>query len=1155
MRSAVEGQAAPTLESHGTTRTSLLQLMRAAIVLVTLAGTLGLATTTAVAQDAGDNGDNDGVACPSGSDALTFTDVDPNSFAFDDIRCLVELGIARPSSNRYRPREEVTREEMAAFMARTYRAVTGADAEIVETPFTDIPENSFAVDDIARIYGLDITTGTTATTYSPEAPVLRSHMALFLVRLYKAIRDVEPPVVSTGFTDIGRRSAEQRKAIAQIYGLEVTTGTTPTTFAPRAGVTRQQMGSFIARLYRALIDSSAAAPAEVTARPTGDGTELTVTWTPPLTAAALAATSYVVQWRSGDEDYATARQQNTRTASTRITDLTKGTEYTLRVASVNASGTGPWSDETTGTPATAPGLVGNFNVKGGNTELTLTWEPPADDGGSDITGYLVQWTANRRIEPSQHQIEDPAARTHTITGLRNATVSNPSAYHVWITALNAAGQGPRTPVPDGEPVSPTTVAPGLPTRLAVTASPTSGTELVVEWAAPLDDGGEPVDSYRVERNCATSSGSSGWVTAGIPGNPAGRVDVPNVLTETYTITISGLENGRPCEVRVRAVNIKTSPTGPWLWASASATPVQVPEPPTLATNGVGPAHRALHVAWTPPASTGGSTITGYEITYASGGAPERVTVAGTVTSTTIGGLTNGFGYTVSVRAVSAAGKSRPSAEVTAIPKAVPDAPRNLAAGPPPAVGADGAPVVVDAESLLVTWDPPTANGTNPVLGYVLQYRESLVPPSSPDTNDGVRAGDWTEVPLTANDITSRRVTISGLKDRRSGSATGRGVSFDVRVRATNDHDGDGATANPSPAAGGPWAQTSATPATQPANIGADETAAAANIDVETGFQRLTVTWNPPDDGGSPITHYLLRYAEGDSGQFGADVRIDALANRHTITGLKDGTSYFVVLSAVNAVGPSGYSHEISGFTSSVPPAPQTVTAAAATVNSDGTPGDGTQLTVSWSAVTRTNSGPPITGYEVQYRRLADPDKPVPDVRYPAHVWQTVDGDTETAGTDFPLGALTAQIKGLEPGAGYEVRVRAVTRSGSVGTSGYAAILKTAGIPTDVSIVAVRINDAIASEPDSTKVITWEAGGPGLKGVTSYKVRWFPSVAGAAGSSGAATVGIGTQTYTVTGLAPGTYAAKVSACNSIGCTGEVLSSYDTNTRSGDQATVS
>ena len=478
-----------------------------------------------------------------------------------------------------------------------------------------------------------------------------------------------------------------------------------------------------------------------------------------------------------------------------------------------------------------------------------------------------------------------------------------------------------------------------------------------------------------------------------------------------------------------------------------------------------------------------------------GGTPQRINVTGSVTSTIITGLSNGFGYTVSVKAIAGSGKSQPSSQVTAIPKAVPAAPRNVAAGPPPAVDTTGNAVVVDPESLLVTWDPPANNGTNAVLGYVVEYRESFVPRSSPDAYDEVRAGDWTEVILTAAHINSRTVTITQLKDRRSGSATGRGVSFDVRVRATNDHDGDGSTNNPTPTEGGPWAMTSAAPATQPASIGADEFDSEANIDIEPGFKLLTVTWNPPDDGGTPITHYLLNYAEGDTGQFETDIRVDAPAHRHTITGLDDGTTYFVVIRAVNAVGTGEYSQEISGYTSAVPPAPGTVTATAPRVNSDGSPGNGTELTITWSPVTRTNGGPPITGYEVQYRRLADPDKPVPDARYSAHVWKTVDGDTETAGTDFPLGALTAQVQGLEEGASYQVRVRAVTRSGFVGTSGYAPIVKTAGVPTNVSIFAVRINDAPANEPDNTKIITWDSSGQGLNGVTSYKIRWFPSQAG------------------------------------------------------------
>ena len=219
MRSAVTGSKARALKSTRSTRSTrsnLLRLMRAAVALIMLASTLGLATTTAIAQtDTTDDETEAPIDCPSDTGTLPFTDVDPGSFAFNDIRCLLELGITQPADNRYRPKDEVTREEMAAFMARTYRQVTGTPAEIVETPFTDVPEDSFAFNDIGRIYGLEITGGTSPTTYSPQKPVLRSHMALFLARLYKAVTGVEAPVVNTNFTDIGRRSAEQQQAIAR----------------------------------------------------------------------------------------------------------------------------------------------------------------------------------------------------------------------------------------------------------------------------------------------------------------------------------------------------------------------------------------------------------------------------------------------------------------------------------------------------------------------------------------------------------------------------------------------------------------------------------------------------------------------------------------------------------------------------------------------------------------------------------------------------------------------------------------------------------------------------------------------------------------------------------------------------------------------------
>ena len=44
----------------------------------------------------------------------------------------------------------------------------------------------------------------------------------------------------------------QAAAIGQIYALGVTTGTSDTTYSPERNVTREEMASFVARMYRAL---------------------------------------------------------------------------------------------------------------------------------------------------------------------------------------------------------------------------------------------------------------------------------------------------------------------------------------------------------------------------------------------------------------------------------------------------------------------------------------------------------------------------------------------------------------------------------------------------------------------------------------------------------------------------------------------------------------------------------------------------------------------------------------------------------------------------------------------------------------------------------------------------------------------------------------
>lgn len=109
------------------------------------------------------------------SDRDFFTDDDGSIFE-DDINSIAQYGITVGSGGKYFPEASVTRGQMAAFINRAFQLGAGG-----ATPFTDISSSVFQ-GDIEAIYAADITVGTSATTYSPQDLVTRGQMATFLVR-------------------------------------------------------------------------------------------------------------------------------------------------------------------------------------------------------------------------------------------------------------------------------------------------------------------------------------------------------------------------------------------------------------------------------------------------------------------------------------------------------------------------------------------------------------------------------------------------------------------------------------------------------------------------------------------------------------------------------------------------------------------------------------------------------------------------------------------------------------------------------------------------------------------------------------------------------------------------------------------------------------
>lgn len=121
----------------------------------------------------------------------------------------------------------------------------------VALPFADMPSDHYAASSVACIFELGVTAGTSVDTYSPDARVTRAQMASFIARLYAAINTAPAPIVETPFTDVAADTI-MGAHISRIYGLGITTGTSPTEYSPSDMVTRAQMASFMARLFTSL---------------------------------------------------------------------------------------------------------------------------------------------------------------------------------------------------------------------------------------------------------------------------------------------------------------------------------------------------------------------------------------------------------------------------------------------------------------------------------------------------------------------------------------------------------------------------------------------------------------------------------------------------------------------------------------------------------------------------------------------------------------------------------------------------------------------------------------------------------------------------------------------------------------------------------------
>ncbi|WP_438315189.1 S-layer homology domain-containing protein [Sporosarcina sp. FA9] len=117
-----------------------------------------------------------------------FTDVSQTNPYYGHIAALVEAGIISGyEDNTFKPSANLTRAQMAKIIVLGYDL---KEAKLTEFPFKDIKTKDWHAEFIRTLYSNEITTGTTATTFSPNTLVTRGQMATFINRSELANKDL-----------------------------------------------------------------------------------------------------------------------------------------------------------------------------------------------------------------------------------------------------------------------------------------------------------------------------------------------------------------------------------------------------------------------------------------------------------------------------------------------------------------------------------------------------------------------------------------------------------------------------------------------------------------------------------------------------------------------------------------------------------------------------------------------------------------------------------------------------------------------------------------------------------------------------------------------------------------------------------------------------
>ena len=180
----------------------------------------------------------DNLSHVSAASGLPFTDVAADRWSYTYIKQMYDAGVVSGMTpTTFEPAGDVTRAQFVTMLAGLAKADV---SKYPATSFRDVPEGAWYAPYVNWALANGIVSGTSATTFSPDAKITRQDMAVMLYQYTQRYDVALQQQTVTPFTDEGSIAAYALPAVQALHRAGVISGMPDGSFQPFGTATREQ---------------------------------------------------------------------------------------------------------------------------------------------------------------------------------------------------------------------------------------------------------------------------------------------------------------------------------------------------------------------------------------------------------------------------------------------------------------------------------------------------------------------------------------------------------------------------------------------------------------------------------------------------------------------------------------------------------------------------------------------------------------------------------------------------------------------------------------------------------------------------------------------------------------------------------------------------